>query len=72
MKKILLISRFKCQRNTYNIFHFKGYLKGDKIERVLIKGGSFEVNEDYVISLTHVRIKGTTLFGELEKFKKIF
>ena len=58
--------------NLYE-FHFKGYLKGERVNKIEFKSddGSFRVKDDYLIALNVDEIKKGTLIGSLLKYKKL-
>lgn len=67
------VSIIKCDHYYCYEFHFKGFLKGEKVERVKLKLNSdeFEIKEDYLIAMKAEKIKKGTLTGSLLKFKKL-
>lgn len=72
MRKIYLISKYVGMSKGFNKFHFIGYFSGQKIKAVYVKGGSFEINEDYVLLLTNLKNKNTELYSHLVRYKKVF
>ena len=72
MKSIYLISKFVGVSQGLNKFHFIGYFSGSRISKVFVKGGDFERNEDYVLLLTDIKNKDSTLYSKLIRSKKIF
>ena len=74
---VILVTRCVSKRtvngeNLYE-FHFKGYLKGERVNKIEFKSddGSFRVNDDYLIALNVDEIKKGTLIGSLLKYKKL-
>jgi hypothetical protein len=67
------VSKEKLNGQHLYEFHFKGYLKGEKVSRVKIKTevGDFTVRDDYLIALKVVEIKRGTLKGSLLKYKRL-
>jgi hypothetical protein len=72
MKNIYLISKFIGVSHGFNKFDFTGYFGGIRIKKILVKGGSFEKNEDYVLLLEEMTNLESTLYSKLIKSKKIF
>ncbi len=67
------VSECKLQSLSLFEFHFKGYLKGEKVDRVLLEGklNQFEVKQDYLIALSVLELEKGTLRGSLLKYKKL-
>jgi len=67
------VSREKCEEGYCYEFHFKGFLKGEKVDRVKLKlsNDEFKIKEDYLIAMKAEEIKKGTLTGSLLKFKKL-
>ena len=73
---ILVTRRVFCreEQNSFLFeFHFKGFLKGDKVERVKIEVPErlFTLKEDYLIAVNVLEIEKGTLIGSLLKYKKL-
>ncbi|MAZ48754.1 MAG: hypothetical protein CME65_09330 [Halobacteriovoraceae bacterium] len=71
MKKVLIISRYLRAKENLNLFHFKGYFHGQRINQIAVKGGKFEKGHDYALALESVVILDKVLVGELVKSKKL-
>lgn len=67
------VSKEKLNGQHLYEFHFKGYLKGEKVSRVEIKTDvdDFIVRDDYLIALEVEEIKKGTLKGSLLKYKRL-
>lgn len=71
-KKIYVISRNIGKSGEYFLFHFIGYYNGVRITEIKVKGGEFELGEDYVLAIKQIICLDGILFGELVKSKKLF
>ena len=71
MNKIYIVSRYLGIFDGVNRFHFIGYFKGKRIQRVEVQGGEFESDCDYVLAVTDSYIRGLTMHSILIKSKKI-
>lgn len=69
---VYIVSRFQSNLNGNNVFHFIGYFNGVRINKIVVDGGSFEKNEDYVLAINQVNCKNGILYGNLIKSKKLF
>ena len=72
MKRIYIVSRYIGVSNDLNRFHFIGYVDGVRIMKVLVRGGGFNLNCDYVLALENIRSHEGVLYGNLVKSKIIF
>lgn len=72
MDKVYVISF--CQKTTkeHSEFHFKGFYKGLKVKKILVKNQLFEVGEEYLIYLLCDFVRDGVLIGESIRFKKLF
>jgi hypothetical protein len=74
---VILVTRcVSCNQEQSSFlfeFHFKGFLKGNKVERVKIEVPEriFTLKEDYLIAVNVLEIKKGTLVGSLLKYKKL-
>lgn len=71
MKKVLIISRYLRAKENLNLFHFKGYFHGKKINQIAVKGGLFDKDCDYALALESVVVIDEMLVGDLVKSKKL-
>ena len=72
MKRVFIVSRFLKEKEQASVFHFVGYFQGKKIKKIIVRGGKFIKDEDYVLALTNISYKEDTLYGDLIKCKKLF
>lgn len=73
MEKVYLISTCIKKSKFSAEFHFKGYLKGERIESVkVINEVHFELHREYLLKLVNIKVKNSVLEGKVEKYKKLF
>lgn len=72
MKKIYIISTCLNIKKDYSEFHFKGFLKGEKIKKIRLDQTNFELDENYLIKIKKPVVKQQVLYGKCVKFKKLF
>ncbi|MBT4792745.1 MAG: hypothetical protein HON90_14315 [Halobacteriovoraceae bacterium] len=71
-KRIYVVSKFLKYRQGVGHFHFIGYFKGVYVRKILITGGDFIENEDYVLAIKDVVCHEEYLSGTLVKSKQLF
>ncbi|MEX0799020.1 MAG: hypothetical protein WEB87_02290 [Bacteriovoracaceae bacterium] len=76
-KKVYIVSIClkKCSRKAGEIdyiFHFRGFYHGQKVQKLLVKGGQFETGEEYLIRAKILGFKQGALICQCLKFKSIF
>ncbi len=73
MEKVYIVSRC-IQKNSDRIFefNFKGFYKGLKVKEIRTRGASFDVNEDYLVLLSEIKVHDRVLYGRVLKSKKLF
>ena len=71
-KTVYIVSRYINSNHHDNYFHFVGYFNGVRINKIVVRGGNFELGEDYVLALNKVKCKSSILYGKLVKSKKLF
>lgn len=72
MKKLLVFS--KCLSNQVgNQFHFKGFYRGEKVEKIVVHGKqSFEPGAEYLLWVKDLGVNKSELHVELIAWKLIF
>ncbi|MFT6630777.1 MAG: hypothetical protein ACJAS4_000719 [Bacteriovoracaceae bacterium] len=71
-KTVYIVSRYINSYHHDHYFHFVGYFNGVRINKIVVRGGNFELGEDYVLALNKVKCKSSILYGKLVKSKKLF
>ncbi len=72
MELLYLVSRYLGDDGEYSVFHFIGYYNGMRISKVKIQGGSFAIDEDYVLAVDYEKCVDQVLYGNLVRSKRIF
>mgnify|MGYP003682496401 CR=1 FL=1 len=70
--RVFVVSRFEKIKGELNQFHFIGFYKGTYIKKILVEGGKFVINEDYVIAIDVSGLSGTLMYGKHIKSKRLF
>lgn len=69
--RIFILTKFLKVSKKLNEFHFIGFYKGEKINKVYVNGGEFEKGSEYILALDYVRVESNSLYGDLKKVKKL-
>ncbi len=69
---VYIVSRFLNTLKGQNSFHFMGYFNGMRIKKIVVCGGEFKKNEDYVLAIKDVYCEKNIMYGNLVKSKKLF
>ena len=69
---VYIVSRYLGESASEHKFHFIGYFNGLRIAQVRVKGGQFDVGEDYVLAVKNTKCQKNILYAELVKSKKLF
>jgi hypothetical protein len=72
MQKIYVISTCTKIYDSNAEFHFRGYLNGVLINKIIINHSSFERNEAYLLELSYKSVKRNVLYAQMVKYKKLF
>lgn len=68
-----IISRCISKDDNYYHFHFKGYLKGSYISKILVEfTQELVVGEDYIIKAKAARREGQVLYIKVAKMRLLF
>ena len=71
-KRVYILSKFLGTRGDYNIFHFNGCYRGEKIREIRVIDGNFQNNEEYLLAIEEIEISNRILIGKHLKSKMIF